>query len=54
MLLLADVTQALLGAFSGGEFHKHRDALTKVVALRGGYDAIKTESLRITLSWYVN
>ena len=51
--LVTDASQALLGSFAGGEFHKHRNALLKVVGLRGGFDAIKTEHLRITVSWYV-
>ncbi|KAF2826610.1 hypothetical protein CC86DRAFT_349539 [Ophiobolus disseminans] len=42
---------ALHGSFAGGEFHKHRNALIKIVALRGGFDAIETEHLRITTSW---
>jgi len=50
---MTDSSQALLGSFTGGEFHKHRNALTKIVALRGGFEAIKAEYLRITVSWYV-
>ncbi|KAH7067953.1 hypothetical protein FB567DRAFT_541528 [Paraphoma chrysanthemicola] len=42
---------ALHGSFSGGEWHKHCGALSKIVSLRGGYDAVKTEHLRITISW---
>lgn len=53
-MYITDVFQALLGNFAGGEWHKHRSALLKIVALRGGFDEIKTEHLRITLSWYVH
>ena len=45
--------QALLSSFSNGEWEKHRAALVRIVALRGGYDAIKVDHLRIVLAWYV-
>jgi hypothetical protein len=43
--------QALLGNFSGGDWQKHSNALARIVGLRGGYDAITKEYLRITVSW---
>ena len=52
--LVTDVLQALLGSFAGGEWRKHRNALLKMVALRGGFEQIKNEDLRITLTWYVH
>ncbi|CAG5158171.1 uncharacterized protein ALTATR162_LOCUS5020 [Alternaria atra] len=42
---------ALLGTFADGHWHKHRNALVSIVGLRGGYDAIDKEHLRITLTW---
>ncbi|KAH7413949.1 hypothetical protein DE146DRAFT_638973 [Phaeosphaeria sp. MPI-PUGE-AT-0046c] len=42
---------ALHGIFVGDEWRKHSNALQKIVANRGGFDAIKGENLRITMSW---
>lgn len=42
---------ALLGNFAGGEWDKHRNALVRIVELRGGFNEIDKEYLRITLSW---
>ncbi|KAF2024131.1 hypothetical protein EK21DRAFT_79413 [Setomelanomma holmii] len=42
---------AILGNFAGNEWFKHRNALLKIIGLRGGFEAVKTENLRITLSW---
>ena len=49
----ADISQALMGNFTGDDWHKHSSALVRIVELRGGYDAIAKEYLRITISWYV-
>jgi hypothetical protein len=43
--------QALLGSFAGGEWKQHQDALLKLIELRGGFDMIDRECLRITVSW---
>jgi hypothetical protein len=51
--LWADLWKALLGSFAGGEFLKHRNALLKIIGLRGDFADIKSENLRITVSWYV-
>ncbi|OAL02356.1 hypothetical protein IQ06DRAFT_270754 [Phaeosphaeriaceae sp. SRC1lsM3a] len=42
---------AILGNFSGGDWYKHRSALARIVELRGGFDKIDKEHLRITLTW---
>ncbi|KAH7075765.1 hypothetical protein BKA63DRAFT_512323 [Paraphoma chrysanthemicola] len=42
---------AVLGNFNSGDWHKHRSALARMVALRGGFDKIDKEHLRITLTW---
>ncbi|KAH6638809.1 hypothetical protein C7974DRAFT_387349 [Boeremia exigua] len=42
---------ALLGSFAGGEYKKHQDALLKMIELKGGFDSIDWEPLRITVSW---
>lgn len=42
---------ALLGSFAGGEFKQHQEAISKIVRLRGGFDNITWEPLRITISW---
>ncbi|UPX19979.1 uncharacterized protein EKO05_0010227 [Ascochyta rabiei] len=42
---------ALLGSFAGGEWKQHQDALVKIIEMRGGYDTIHEEHLRITVSW---
>ncbi|ORY19314.1 hypothetical protein BCR34DRAFT_472425 [Clohesyomyces aquaticus] len=34
-----------------GRFNEHRDALMKIIELKGGIDAITREELRITVSW---
>jgi len=47
----ADIFQALLGNFTGNDWQKHSNALVRIVGLRGGYDAITKEYLRITVSW---
>jgi hypothetical protein len=47
----AYILQALLGNFTGNDWQKHRDALVRIVGLRGGYDDITKEYLRITVSW---
>ncbi|KAH8640883.1 hypothetical protein IG631_03824 [Alternaria alternata] len=47
----ADISQALMGNFTGDDWHKHSSALVRIVELRGGYDAIAKEYLRITISW---
>jgi hypothetical protein len=49
----ADIPQALLGNFASNDWQKHSSALVRIVGLRGGYDAITKEYLRITISWYV-
>jgi hypothetical protein len=41
----------VIGDFSGGDWEKHRDALVRVVGLRGGFDMIKKDYLRISLAW---
>ena len=43
----------MLGNFAGGEWKQHHDALLKIIELRGGFDTIDQEHLRITVSWYV-
>jgi hypothetical protein len=47
----ADISQALMGNFTGDDWQKHSSALVRIVELRGGYDAIMKEYLRITISW---
>ncbi|KAG9193184.1 hypothetical protein G6011_03219 [Alternaria panax] len=47
----ADIFQALMGNFTGNDWQKHSSALVRIVGLRGGYDAITKEYLRITISW---
>ncbi|KAF3032390.1 hypothetical protein E8E12_003484 [Didymella heteroderae] len=42
---------ALLGSFAGGEWKQHQGALLKLIELRGGFDTIDQEHLRITVSW---
>ncbi|CAO2647075.1 Nn.00g079970.m01.CDS01 [Neocucurbitaria sp. VM-36] len=42
---------SMLGNFAGGDWDKHRNALVRILGLRGGYDAIDKEYLRITLTW---
>ncbi|CAN9130044.1 unnamed protein product [Alternaria alternata] len=42
---------ALMGNFTDDDWHKHSSALVRIVELRGGYDAIAKEYLRITISW---
>ncbi|CAG5158169.1 uncharacterized protein ALTATR162_LOCUS5019 [Alternaria atra] len=42
---------ALLNSFADGHWYKHRNALVHIVELRGGYEAIENEHLRITLTW---
>jgi hypothetical protein len=44
--------KALLKSFADGHWYKHRDALVHIIGLRGGYEAIENEHLRITLTWY--
>ncbi|KAL1799052.1 hypothetical protein ACET3X_003089 [Alternaria dauci] len=41
---------ALMGNFTG-DWQKHSSALVRIVGLRGGYDTIAKEYLRITVSW---
>ncbi|KAL6704519.1 hypothetical protein ACN47E_008148 [Coniothyrium glycines] len=43
--------QALLGNFAGTDWHKHRSALISMIRGRGGYNALRKEHLRITLTW---
>jgi hypothetical protein len=43
--------QALLGNFSGNIWQKHANALARMVELRGGYDSITKDYLRVTVSW---
>ncbi|KAF2629211.1 hypothetical protein BU25DRAFT_364230 [Macroventuria anomochaeta] len=43
--------QALLGSFGGGEWKQHHNALLEIIDLRGGYNTIDQEYLRITISW---
>lgn len=50
---MTDTRKAILGNFSGGDWYKHRSALARIVELRGGFDKIDKEHLRITLTWYV-
>jgi hypothetical protein len=45
--------KAVLGNTSNSEWHKHRNALFRIVGLRGGFDTVNKEDLRITLAWYV-
>jgi hypothetical protein len=45
--------KAILGSFSSGDWYKHRNALIRIVRLRGGFETIDKEHLRITLTWYV-
>ncbi|KAF2845127.1 hypothetical protein T440DRAFT_493642 [Plenodomus tracheiphilus IPT5] len=42
---------ALLGSFGNGDWAKHRNALVRIIGLRGGYDTIDKESLRCTITW---
>ncbi|KAF9691459.1 hypothetical protein EKO04_010905 [Ascochyta lentis] len=42
---------ALLGNFAGGEWKQHQAALLKIIGMRGGYETINQEYLRITVSW---
>ncbi|KAI8933326.1 hypothetical protein NX059_009950 [Plenodomus lindquistii] len=42
---------ALLGSFGDGDWTKHRNALVRIIGLRGGYDTIDKEHLRCTISW---
>ncbi|KAJ8113822.1 hypothetical protein OPT61_g4146 [Boeremia exigua] len=42
---------ALLGGFASGEYMQHQKALLKIIDLRGGFDTIDKEYLRITISW---
>ncbi|KAF1363411.1 hypothetical protein EJ07DRAFT_152225 [Lizonia empirigonia] len=42
---------ALLGSFAGGEWKQHQNALLKIIRLRGGFETIDQEHLRITVSW---
>ncbi|CAA9962937.1 hypothetical protein PTMSG1_06305 [Pyrenophora teres f. maculata] len=43
------IHNALLGDFT--HWQKHSNALVRIVGLRGGYDAIDKEHLRLTVSW---
>ncbi|ENI07978.1 hypothetical protein COCC4DRAFT_20880 [Bipolaris maydis ATCC 48331] len=45
------IHQALLGNFPNDGWQKHADALARIVQLRGGYDSITTDFLRVTVSW---
>ncbi|KAI4942193.1 hypothetical protein J4E91_010167 [Alternaria rosae] len=47
----ADNLQALLGNFNSSDWQKHSNALVRIVGLRGGFDTIEKEHLRITISW---
>ncbi|KAJ4377202.1 hypothetical protein N0V83_000025 [Neocucurbitaria cava] len=42
---------SLLGNFVSDDWYKHRNALVRILGLRGGYSAIDKEHLRITLTW---
>ncbi|KAF1847854.1 uncharacterized protein K460DRAFT_384132 [Cucurbitaria berberidis CBS 394.84] len=42
---------ALLGNFTSDDWYKHRNALVRIVGLRGGYHAIDKDYLRITVTW---
>ncbi|KAL1793790.1 hypothetical protein ACET3X_008772 [Alternaria dauci] len=42
---------ALLGSFGDGNWEKHRNAFARIIRLRGGYDAVDKEYLRITITW---
>jgi hypothetical protein len=43
--------QYIIGALERWEHH--RNAMLKIIDLRGGLSSITREELRITLSWYV-
>jgi hypothetical protein len=43
----------LFGDSTSGCWYKHRSALVEIAELRGGFDTIEKEHLRITLTWYV-
>ncbi|KAF1829240.1 hypothetical protein BDW02DRAFT_536696 [Decorospora gaudefroyi] len=45
------IHHTFLANFSSGDWEKHRDALIKIVALRGGIDTITKAHLRITVNW---
>ncbi|KAH9882667.1 hypothetical protein J1614_000903 [Plenodomus biglobosus] len=42
---------ALLRNFADGDWSKHRNALIRIIALRGGYNTIHNEHLRCTITW---
>jgi hypothetical protein len=50
---MTDMFKALFGDATGSGWYKHRNALLGIVGLRGGFNTISKENLRITLTWYV-